>query len=337
MDAPPVQYVTTSDGMRIAYGVSGRGTPLLFLPGAFNHVQLAWQYPGLQAWLEGLAERFQLIQLDPRGFGMSTRDVAENLQRWDYQKDIEAVTGRLRLERFLIVAASTGVEQAVQYAIQHPEQVIAVIQGTSGMRWSTALFDILPSQDWEAFLYSIVPRDRNREERNHIVELRRQGEDQRNYVLRSRVLYGDPPAVAQMMEDLLSRLRTPNLVLHTRGYALYSVEEGIKRAQLSSSPLVLIDGTDVWGDAGQGLRAIESFLTSLPAENPTGSAPGDGLSAREIEVLRLIAAGRSNQQIADELVISLNTVQHHVSSILTKANVANRTEAAAYAHRNNLI
>jgi DNA-binding CsgD family transcriptional regulator len=63
----------------------------------------------------------------------------------------------------------------------------------------------------------------------------------------------------------------------------------------------------------------------------------DGLSAREVEVLRLIAAGRSNAQIAGELVISLNTVQHHVSSILDKTATASRTEAAAYAHRHALV
>jgi NarL family two-component system response regulator LiaR len=53
-------------------------------------------------------------------------------------------------------------------------------------------------------------------------------------------------------------------------------------------------------------------------------------------VLRLVAAGKSNLQIADELVISLNTVQRHVSSILAKTGLANRTEAATYAHRRGL-
>jgi NarL family two-component system response regulator LiaR len=52
--------------------------------------------------------------------------------------------------------------------------------------------------------------------------------------------------------------------------------------------------------------------------------------------LRLIAAGKSNQQIADELFISLNTVTHHVSNIFNKSGAANRTEAAAYAHRSGL-
>jgi DNA-binding CsgD family transcriptional regulator/pimeloyl-ACP methyl ester carboxylesterase len=339
MDAPPVQYVTTSDGMRIAYGVSGRGTPLLFLPGvAFYHVQLGWEYPRLQGWLRGLSERFQLIQLDPRGFGMSSREVSEDLARQDYQKDMEAVVGRLRPGRFLIVAASTGVDLALDYTLQHPQQIIGLVLGTSGVdwRWSTALFDILPTQDWDAFLYSIAPRDRSREERERIVELRRQSWDQRNYVLQSRVMYGRPDAYAVETRDLLSRLRTPTLVLHARDYALIPVEQGMKKAEITGGHLVLIDGTDVWGDANQGLHAIETFLATLPAyDGPPAS--GDGLSAREIEVLRLIAAGRSNQQIADELVISLNTVQHHVSSILTKTGVANRTEAAAYAHRNNLI
>ena len=53
-------------------------------------------------------------------------------------------------------------------------------------------------------------------------------------------------------------------------------------------------------------------------------------------MLRLIAAGRSNQQIADEFVISLNTVQRHVSNILTKTGLTNRVEAAVYAHEHGL-
>jgi DNA-binding NarL/FixJ family response regulator len=62
-----------------------------------------------------------------------------------------------------------------------------------------------------------------------------------------------------------------------------------------------------------------------------------GLSEREVEVLRLVAAGKSNAQIADELVISLNTVQRHVGNILSKTDLANRTQAASYAHRAGIV
>ena len=57
----------------------------------------------------------------------------------------------------------------------------------------------------------------------------------------------------------------------------------------------------------------------------------DELSQRELEVLRLLAAGKSNRDIADALFISLNTVATHVRNILTKTGCANRTEAAAMA------
>jgi ATP/maltotriose-dependent transcriptional regulator MalT len=62
-----------------------------------------------------------------------------------------------------------------------------------------------------------------------------------------------------------------------------------------------------------------------------------GLTARELEVLRLIADGRSNRQIAAELFISVNTAGVHVSHILAKLGVTARTEAAAIAHRLNLF
>ena len=63
----------------------------------------------------------------------------------------------------------------------------------------------------------------------------------------------------------------------------------------------------------------------------------DGLTKREMEVLRLIAAGKSNQAIADALFISPSTVAHHVSHIFAKTGVSNRAEAATYAARHGLV
>jgi DNA-binding CsgD family transcriptional regulator len=84
------------------------------------------------------------------------------------------------------------------------------------------------------------------------------------------------------------------------------------------------------------LDQVQAALDALP--EPASSRPRfpDGLTEREVEVLRLVAAGKSNREIAEELVISLNTVERHVNHIYTKAGLANRGEAATYAHRHEL-
>ena len=66
-------------------------------------------------------------------------------------------------------------------------------------------------------------------------------------------------------------------------------------------------------------------------------AAGFGLTGRELEVLRLVAAGRSNRDIANELFISPKTASVHVSNILSKLGAATRGEAAATAHAFRLI
>jgi DNA-binding NarL/FixJ family response regulator len=66
------------------------------------------------------------------------------------------------------------------------------------------------------------------------------------------------------------------------------------------------------------------------------SLPG-GLTAREVEVLRLVASGRSNPQIAAELVLSEKTVARHLSNIFGKLDVGSRTAAAAYAFEHGLL
>jgi DNA-binding NarL/FixJ family response regulator len=90
-----------------------------------------------------------------------------------------------------------------------------------------------------------------------------------------------------------------------------------------------------------GMRALEERLTARMGQTITplpSAAPSslDDLSQREVEVLRLLAAGRSNRDIAEALYISLNTVATHVRNILTKTGTVNRTEAAAYALRHGL-
>ena len=82
-----------------------------------------------------------------------------------------------------------------------------------------------------------------------------------------------------------------------------------------------------------GVRLYELATKADLHVAPPASQHPNGLSEREVEVLRLLAAGRSNQQIAGELFISLNTVARHVAHILDKTGAANRTEAAAYAFR----
>jgi DNA-binding NarL/FixJ family response regulator len=90
------------------------------------------------------------------------------------------------------------------------------------------------------------------------------------------------------------------------------------------------------GSTPPQIAAIDEFVRDLPgvAAPQPGNSDRTGhpaLSARELDVLRLLAAGKSNAQIADELVISQNTVIRHVSNIFAKTGAANRTEAAVYA------
>jgi NarL family two-component system response regulator LiaR len=65
--------------------------------------------------------------------------------------------------------------------------------------------------------------------------------------------------------------------------------------------------------------------------------PHTDLTDRELEILVLIGEGKTNQEIADELFIGIKTVKTHVSNILSKLGVEDRTKAAVYAHRNKLV
>lgn len=86
-----------------------------------------------------------------------------------------------------------------------------------------------------------------------------------------------------------------------------------------------------------GMLALLARIRALGARPRREPSIPDGLSAREVEILRLLARGLSNREIGRELVISEHTAANHVRSILRKTGCANRTEAASYAHRQGLV
>jgi pimeloyl-ACP methyl ester carboxylesterase len=158
MDPPPVQYVRTGDGYNIAFRVTGSGPPLLFIPPNLSDIELVWRF--YLQWLEGLARRFQLVQYDSRGEGLSTRNLSPEVTMADFDRDIQAVVERLRLDRFFIWGFAGRSHLAVSYAVAHPERVAGLILNTcsvSNLVWKPVLFSMLPDENWEAFLNAVAP------------------------------------------------------------------------------------------------------------------------------------------------------------------------------------
>jgi DNA-binding NarL/FixJ family response regulator len=83
--------------------------------------------------------------------------------------------------------------------------------------------------------------------------------------------------------------------------------------------------------AGQDLARVDSLVGSAPAKG------GQGLSRRELEVLRHVASGKTNKEIAAELVLSERTVERHVSNIFGKLGVSTRSAATAFAYEHKLL
>jgi DNA-binding CsgD family transcriptional regulator len=86
-----------------------------------------------------------------------------------------------------------------------------------------------------------------------------------------------------------------------------------------------------------GMPMLLARSHALGGRLDRAAAPPDDLSWREVDILRLVALGRSNREIGLELSISGHTVANHVRSILRKTGAANRTEAAGYAYRHSLV
>jgi LuxR family maltose regulon positive regulatory protein len=137
------------------------------------------------------------------------------------------------------------------------------------------------------------------------------------------------------MAKALSTLEKALSLAEPEGYVRVFVDEGPPMAALLGDRLESLS----YGSAVRdyAARLLSAFGPSEPATPTPAFELPERLTERELEVLRLLAAGRSNAAIAEQLVITLTTVKAHVRSILRKLDVQNRTQAASRARELNLL
>ena len=142
-------------------------------------------------------------------------------------------------------------------------------------------------------------------------------------MLRALALQGqdDQPQAAACIQQALA-LAEPD------GFVRLFADEGEPMARLLRQAAVSGASTEY---VSQLLR-----VTGAPSDSPSSTLV-EPLSERELQVLRLIAAGLSNRQIADELVIAVSTVKWHINNIFGKLNVHSRTQALARARELGLL
>jgi len=156
--------------------------------------------------------------------------------------------------------------------------------------------------------------------------------------------------------DLLPRLRMPTLVLHRRDIPWLPVDVARSLAsQVADARLIVLEGDSLAPFVGltePAACASDEFLQEkagrVAQRAARGAAPdredahladppATRLTAREVEVLRLLATGSTNAEIAQELCLSIRTVERHVANSYAKIGARGRADATAYALRCGLI
>jgi pimeloyl-ACP methyl ester carboxylesterase/DNA-binding CsgD family transcriptional regulator len=338
-----VRFCAARDGVNLAYAVHGKGPPLVKVATWLTHLDFDWESPIWRHWLEALGQRHTVVRYDERGCGLSDSQAGDpSVETW--VGDLDAVVDAAGLDRFTLLGVSQGAAIAVAYAAEHPERVADLV------------------------LYGGYARGRQhrgqREQEDALVAAIRAGwttvDPTFRHVFSSLFIPEGTPEQMSWYEDLLRTSTTAEtavrlfqargtidvrdsapevtartLVVHAREDRVVPVEEGrLLAALIPDARLILLESANHILLANE--PAWRYFVDELNAFLGTGgisppSAPASDLSARELEVLALVAAGLTNEAIAERLFLSARTVERHLSNIYAKLGVSGKSARAAAA------
>ncbi len=124
-----IRFVEGRGAVKLAVGETGSGIPLLKAPNWLTHVDKDTRSPVWQHWVRDLSRKHRFIRADPRGGGLSDRDLRgvglDDLDLW--VDDLERIVESLELDRFFLLGISQGGPVCIRYALRHPERVAGMI------------------------------------------------------------------------------------------------------------------------------------------------------------------------------------------------------------------
>jgi pimeloyl-ACP methyl ester carboxylesterase/DNA-binding CsgD family transcriptional regulator len=327
------------EGRRLAYSTFGEGRPIVFGPRWVSHLEDEWADPRERAFYEEVALTHQVVRFDRVGCGLSSRELDPRPTIESESRQLEAVIDAVGAPA-IVFASSCCCLAASQLAVRRPTAIAKLVYfGGYASRddipevTKRSLIEFVRT-NWSLGAAMLAG----------LFDPHASGDEIAEYTRRQRAAASAQAAAIFMeldldadLRDLLPHVETPALVLHRRADRTVPFARGRELAQLlPNARFVPLSGDShlPWRDDRRELmRALAGFLHG-EAQTADDDSP---LTSRETEVLRLVATGMSNREIASTLVLSEHTVHRHVANILRKLAQSSRAGAAIQATRAGLI
>jgi pimeloyl-ACP methyl ester carboxylesterase/DNA-binding CsgD family transcriptional regulator len=340
------------NGRRVAWAAVGQGPPLVMGWWWMSHLELDWHNRRFRDFVSALARYRTVVRYDRPGTGLSDRGDPPPVTLDEEVEVLASVVGALGAESVTVFAGSAGGPIAARYAAEHPRRVERLVLYGSYLD-GAAIADPaaremllgLIRQHWglgSRVLADVFIPGATAAERDEFVTFQRDSASAELAAASLEATY------TFNVEDCAREIRSPTAVLHRRHDRAIPFELGRQlAAQIPGAAFIALEGDDhlPWhGDAAAVARVALEFagvdrpeIETMPRTDSPQTAAETDLSPRELEVLRLVAAGLSDTEIAERLVLSRHTVHRHVANIRTRLGLRSRAAAVAHATRMGLL
>jgi pimeloyl-ACP methyl ester carboxylesterase/DNA-binding CsgD family transcriptional regulator len=334
------------EGRRVAYAVVGDGPPLVLPAWWVSNIAEDWKRENFRRFVEALARERRVIRYDRLGCGLSDRERPPETMVIDFEADLlAALLDELELDRVSLFGSSCGGPTAIAFAVRSPDRVDRVVLygtyangsdlGSDELRRATVELVRVHWGLGSQLLADIFVPSAGMEDRDAFAVFQRRSADAAMAADLMELIW------ATDVSERATDLRVPALVVHRGGDRAIRLKAGERLATLvPDADLAVLDGDahPPWfGDVDELTRTIAPFLGISAPARPGPVAQVEELTTRERDVLRLVAEGKSDPEIARALVLSPHTVHRHVANILRKLGLHSRAAAAAHAARAGLV
>ncbi len=351
-----IRFCTTPDGVRLAYAVSGEGSPLVMSATWLTHLEHQWRSLAWRPWLDIFTREHKVLRHDSRGCGLSDRN-AGNLSFETWVRDLECVIDAAGFRQFALLGTCWGGPIAIEYAVRYPERVSHLIIYGSYAQGRLRQTDS-PKEVEKARVLVDITRLGWAQHDNDFVQVwasRFQPGGTREHLCswseQMRAATSAETAVQLLqigwntdVREAARKIKCPVLIVHSERDVVSPIEQGrllaslipdCRFVQLDSENHMLLADEPAWARLYAEVRDFLAEPTSARA--PCRNAlPLDTLTPRERAVLEGIAEGRDNSEIAASLQLSEKTVRNHITRVFDKISVEHRYQAIVLAREAGL-